>query len=395
MGYIPKPMSNLRVLSISLGRRGGFPVYGLEMTRALSKICDIGVLVASGSDNIDEWRRLACPIFETPTYHDRLSAALSFFNIPKFICIKKFIASFRPDVIYYPGLHYWKPVIDHLVPKSAVLAVTIHDPLPHPGERHWFVNSVLSRLETRKPDCYILLNDAQKDRFVENNKISAEKVLVVPHGIFSSYRESLSSLKEIQGCEELIGFEGKYFLFVGRIVKYKGIATLFKAFREAIDRTDKLLVVAGSGNFSGEESAALNQLPSDRVKIFNRWLGDKEIATLTANAFMTVLPYEGATQSGIVPLSAAFGTPSIVSDSGGLKEQVSDGETGFVFASGDTDALSKLLIDASDMSKDRYVKMRECSFQNANENWGWDSIAGKVLRFLNKTIMPSRARSAR
>jgi glycosyltransferase involved in cell wall biosynthesis len=386
MGSMSKSERNLRVLSISLGRRGGFPVYGLEMTKALSKICDIGVLVASGADNIDEWRQLSCPVFETSTYHDGRSAALSFFNVPKFLGIRKFIASFQPDVTYYPGLHSWKPVIDHLTPKSAILAVTVHDPLPHPGERYRLANAVLSRLETRKPDCYVLLNDAQKDCFMKINGIPAERVLVVPHGVFSGYKESLSSLKDIEGFEGLVGFEQKYFLFVGRIVKYKGIATLLKAFGRAAGKTDKLLVIAGSGKFSDEESSALGQLPASRVKIFNRWLSDKEIATLTANAFMTALPYEGATQSGIVPLSAAFGTPSIVSDSGGLKEQISDGETGFVFPSGDTKALYKSLIDASNMPEHRYASMRERSAQYANENWSWDSIAEKLLRFWNTAM---------
>jgi glycosyltransferase involved in cell wall biosynthesis len=382
MEHIPKSVQNLRVLSVSLGRRGGFPVYGVEMTRALSKICDIGVLVASGAENIDEWKRLPCPIFETPTYHDRTSAALSFFNILKFMNIRKFILSFQPDVVYYPGLHSWKPVLDHLIPKSAIIAVTIHDPLPHPGERYSLANTVLSRIEMRKPDCYILLNETQKDDFMKINQISEEKILIIRHGVFSSYKNSLSSLKDIYGFEELVGLERKYFLFIGRIVKYKGITTLLRAFGSAIDLTDKFLVVAGSGKFSDDEIAELRNLPVDRVKVFNRWLNDGEIATLTANAFMTVLPYEGATQSGIIPLSAAFGTPSIASDSGGLKEQILDRETGFIFASGDADALSELLITSSNMPKDRYISMRERSRQYADENWNWDLIAEKLLRFL-------------
>jgi glycosyltransferase involved in cell wall biosynthesis len=383
MAYNPKSGQRLRLLSISLGRRGGFPVYGFEMTRALSKISDVGVIVASGADNIGEWRHLPCPVFETNTYHDRLSAALSFFNILKFRDMQKFIASFQPDVVYYPGLHSWKPILDHLIPKSAILAVTIHDPLTHPGERYRFINAILSRMETRKPDCCILLNEAQKDSFAKINSIPQENILIVPHGVFSSYRESLSSLKDIPGLEGLVGLEQKYFLFIGRLVKYKGMATLFRAFRSVAGRIrDKLLVIAGSGGFSDDELAELNQLPGDRVKIFNRWLNDKEIATLTANAFMTVLPYEGATQSGIIPLSAAFGTPSIASDSGGLKEQISDGKTGFIFASGDTDALARLLVEASNMPSARYASMRACSRQIADERWNWNSIAEKLLLFL-------------
>jgi glycosyltransferase involved in cell wall biosynthesis len=345
-------------------------------------MCEVGALVAANAENINDWRSLPCPVFETPTYHDRLSAALSFLNIPRFMSIRKFILSFQADVVYYPGLHSWKPILDHLIPKTALIAVTMHDPFQHPGERYRLINSALSRIETRKPDRYILLNESQKGDFIKIKGISPENVLVIRHGIFSSYKNSYSSLASIPEFSELVGFEHKYFLFIGRIVKYKGIATLLKAFRRAIKKTDKLLVLAGSGKFSDDELQELRNLPADRVKIFNRWLSNSEIAALTAGAFMTVLPYEGATQSGIVPLSAAFGTPSIVSDSGGLKEQILDRETGFIFPSGDTDTLSELLIGSSKMREDRYASMREYSKQYANENWNWDLIAEKLIRFL-------------
>jgi glycosyltransferase involved in cell wall biosynthesis len=351
------------------------------MTRSLAKICDVSVLVASGSDNIGEWRKLSCPMMEVATYHSNLSGILSFCNIPKFMSIKKFIDARNPDIVYYPGSHYWKPVLDVLIPSKTLIVMTRHDPVTHPGEKS-FLAWIINFFDRRRPDAYIILNESQKEEFVKERGIQEDRVKVIPHGIFSSYAKSLSTLDNFPEFRILAGHEGRYFLFIGRIVKYKGILTLINAFISIFGKTDRALVIAGSGNFSDDEIAALGKIPPGRVFVFNRWLEDSEIATLTKYAYMTILPYEGATQSGVIPASAAFGTPSIASDSGGLKEQISDGETGFIFPAGNEKSLAEAMLNAHHMRQDEYMRMRERSLGYATENWSWDALAGELLSFM-------------
>ena len=95
------------------------------------------------------------------------------------------------------------------------------------------------------------------------------------------------------------------------------------------------LVIAGSGEFSPAEKELLDSIArrSD-VHVVNRWLSDAEISSLVAAARFVVLPYNSATQSGVIPLASAFGTPAIASDTGGLAEQVVDGETGHAVLGG-------------------------------------------------------------
>jgi glycosyltransferase involved in cell wall biosynthesis len=324
---------------------------------------------------------------EVSTYHNNLSGALSFFNIPKFISIKKYITSWKPDAVYYPGGHYWKPVIDCLLPRSIPVAMTIHDPVTHPGESSLFAK-IISFIETRKPDAYILLNESQKNSFIRSNNLSPDKVAVIPHGIFSSYKNSLSALSDFPDFQSLSEKRDNYFLFIGRIVKYKGIKTLLNAFRNILNQTSGVLVIAGSGNFSEDEKNELTHIPENRIKVFNRWLSDSEIASLTANARMTVLPYEGATQSGIIPMSAAFGTPSIASDSGGLSEQISDGKTGFIFPTGDVRELANCLVKLEKLNQEEYLKMRREVLCYANDNWDWNILAEKLAKFLKKIVKP-------
>jgi glycosyltransferase involved in cell wall biosynthesis len=100
---------------------------------------------------------------------------------------------------------------------------------------------------------------------------------------------------------------------------------------------------------------------------------------------MTVLPYEGATQSGIIPMSAAFGTPSIASDSGGLVEQIVNGKTGFIFHAGSVEELANHLVNSANLTEEEYLKMRRETVSHANENWDWDVLAERLAMFLKKT----------
>jgi glycosyltransferase involved in cell wall biosynthesis len=371
-------------MSVSLGRKGSIPLYGLEMTKALAKICDVSVLVASGAYNIEKWRNIECPTMEIPTFHNGLTGFLSFFNIRKFMKIKRFITSQKPDIIYYVGTHYWKPVIDLLVPSDVRVVMTVHDPVIHRGE-NYLARRIATAFERRKPDAYILLNESQKGGFISARGIPEHRVAVIPHGIFLSYRELPTKLENFPDFVPLTENAGKYFLFIGRIAKYKGIITLLKTFQKLPDETGRLLVIAGSGNFSKDEKNEISKIPGGSLRIFNRWLEDAEMSALAANAYMTILPYEGATQSGVIPLSAAFGTPSIASDSGGLSEQIVDGETGFIFRAGNISELRNAIIKASEMPEEAYRNMRNASLRYAMENWDWNILAARLASFLERT----------
>ena len=52
-------------------------------------------------------------------------------------------------------------------------------------------------------------------------------------------------------------------------------------------------------------------------------------------ADVLVLPYRYIYQSGVLFLSYSFGLPILASDLDALKDQIIEGETGFVFRSGD------------------------------------------------------------
>ena len=116
-----------------------------------------------------------------------------------------------------------------------------------------------------------------------------------------------------------------------------------KAFAEVQKQYPNVhLTVAGSGDFSEyeEEYAKLKN-----ATVMNKYITDEEIAYLFSKPnTVVVMPYLDATQSGITGMAYNYDTPVIVTDTGGLREQLFDGEVGVFVKPGDADDLKEKMI---------------------------------------------------
>jgi alpha-maltose-1-phosphate synthase len=376
----------LRILVVSLGRRGGVPEYGWLMTKALSRHADVGVIYSAFAENRDKWEALDCPQLAVRTISGLTSLALSFFAFGRFAAIRRFAREFRPDVVYYPGGHVWKPLLDLLLPRSAVTVVTVHDPHLHAGE-----DSLLWRLldwsNRLRASGFVLLNQSQHADFVARFGLDPSRVAVIPHGLFDDYLPSSGigpDVTAIAGVNETD--VGRYLLFAGRIRRYKGLDTLLTAYAALATRDAGTLVIAGSGELTEAENGQLRDLRGRPVHLVNRWLSDPEIAALVSAARFVILPYRSATQSGVVPMASALGIPAIASATGGLVEQVVDGSTGLLFPPEDAAALQALLARAYAMGDAEYGRMSTQCREHALANWAWDGLSSQLARFCESLL---------
>ena len=139
-------------------------------------------------------------------------------------------------------------------------------------------------------------------------------------------------------------------VYVGRLRRYKGIDLVMRAVaRLRSEGVDVRLLVVGQGD-DGErlERVARELALGDRVT-FSGFVSEEEKVRILQSAWINVYPSpkEGW---GITNVEAAgCGTPSVASDSPGLRESVLDGQTGFLVTHDDvgawTDALRRLLED--------------------------------------------------
>ena len=111
---------------------------------------------------------------------------------------------------------------------------------------------------------------------------------------------------------------------VGHIRGYKGLGVLDRAWDEvARRRPTARLVVAGEPVGRAGRELARSATRSQRVTVISRYLEDAELRWVLANARVVVLPYTDASQSGVLPLALRLAEQVVVSDAGGLGEQLS------------------------------------------------------------------------
>ena len=133
-------------------------------------------------------------------------------------------------------------------------------------------------------------------------------------------------------------------VFLGRLQKYKRVDLVLRAAARLTDRGTPLnVVVAGKGRArKGLERLAAGLGMGDRVR-FAGFVPEDEKRELLSRSWVHALasPKEGW---GIASVEAsACGTPTVASDSPGLRETVRHGETGLLVPHGDVDALAAAL----------------------------------------------------
>jgi glycosyltransferase involved in cell wall biosynthesis len=131
---------------------------------------------------------------------------------------------------------------------------------------------------------------------------------------------------------------------VGRLHVDKGHRVLIRALPRIIARHPRVHVVfAGNG---GETEALRQEATAAGVERHITFLGfRRDIAQVTAALTISVLPTVGTDSSPTVLKEAlCLGVAVVAADTGGVKEVIDDGETGYVVARHDHDGLGEALI---------------------------------------------------
>jgi glycosyltransferase involved in cell wall biosynthesis len=139
------------------------------------------------------------------------------------------------------------------------------------------------------------------------------------------------------------------FLYLGRLKRYKGVETALRALAIARRRrSDLRLDVVGSGDDRARLESLAGRLGIGEVVRFHGRVSEGEklrfLRTAWANVFPS--PKEGWGITNVE--AAACGTPSLASDSPGLRDSVRHGETGFLVPHGDAAALAERYLALAD-----------------------------------------------
>lgn len=314
------------------------PIFTLNFAKALSNLgVNTHVVIPSSMDNIQDWLELRGKVsvhtINLYNYH-RIPS-----RIGKAIALAKFsITDGRKiaeenggefDLTFYTFFHSLNTVVGNAVASNRHV-LFLHDPKMHSGETERRRKQLSS--QAKQMDDLIVLSRSFIPYTEHTFKIEQDHVHYMPHCL---YRPIVSREKCLSRIHDA---EGINFLFFGRIEKYKGIDTLLRAYGILEAKyPNSRLTIAGAGDFSPYEGE-FSKLSS--CKLINRYIGEGEIDKFfSMDNCVLVVPYDDATQSGVIALALSYGVPVISSNLDGLKEQLDDGQIGAFFNPGDVDEL--------------------------------------------------------
>ncbi len=172
-------------------------------------------------------------------------------------------------------------------------------------------------------------------------------------------------------------FEPPRFVYIGRLKRYKGVDLLLRALALARrERPDLELEIAGSGDDRPRLERLAVELGLGTAARFLGFVDEATKLALLRRAVANVFPSPKEGWGITVMEAAACGTPSLASNSPGLRDSVRDGLTGLLVPHGDPEALATAMVR---LASDRgLVDRLGAAARDHALTHGWDTAADHV-----------------
>ena len=220
-----------------------------------------------------------------------------------------------------------------------------------------------------------------------------DKINVIPNGVnlqlFSNVNVDYDFRRQYAMDNE------KIILYVGRLVYEKGIQNLIAAMPKILDRYhDSKLIICGRGGMIDELREQVKYLGIDNKVYFAGYCDSKKMQKMYKCADVAVFPstYE---PFGIVAIESMLsGTPTIVSDVGGLNEIVEHGVPGMKSYAGNANSLADSVL-ALLFDPKLCANISQNAIKKVKENYNWAKITDNTYYVyqlaIGKTVQEKEA----
>lgn len=258
--------------------------------------------------------------------------------------VAKYIRRINPDFLILQWMHpYFAPcyyMLAKLVKNIKILYIC-HNVFPH---ERFPADKWLTTIALKQADYYIThSNSDAKDlkSIIPNPKMS-----VTVHPAYNFFKRKNMSKQEAREILTLLPSE-KVILFFGLVREYKGLKHLLNAMVILKEKLQIKLLIAG--DFAGKRESYDELIMSNRIEknvnITDGHISISEVEKFFAACDLVVLPYESATQSGVIQVAYSFEKPVLATRVGGLPDVVFDGETGYVVEPQNPAKIAEAVID--------------------------------------------------
>ena len=253
--------------------------------------------------------------------------------------------------------------------------------------RDSLLNRLTLRTQYQLSDHIFVHTQKMKTELLQDFGVRERAVTIIPFGINNSLPDT--DLTPALAKQKLgIGNSEKAILFLGRMRPYKGLEYLLSAFRLLKSRhADYRLIIAGDEKKGSEDymdkirQTIRDEFDPEEIILKIQFIPDEEMELYLKAADVLVLPYKEIFQSGVLFLGYSFGLPVVATDVGSFREEIVEGETGFLCRSADPSDLAETLevYFESDLYKELPRRRSEIR-SYARERYSWDSVGDLTLR---------------
>lgn len=240
-----------------------------------------------------------------------------------------------------------------------------------------WLNRLTLRVQYRLAHHIFVHTASMKTELIQDFGIHDRVVSVIPFGINNAVPNTILTSS---GARRLLGIgdDEKTILFFGNIRPYKGLEYLVDAFsRLAREGSRYRLIIAGS-TLAGCEpyldkiQRMIDKTISGQIIQKIQFIPDDEIEIYFKAADVLALPYTHVFQSGVLFLAYNFGLPVIGTDVGSVREDIVEGDTGFLCRPSDSVDLARTIEKyfRSDLFESLGSRRRDIrDYANARNSW--------------------------
>ena len=216
--------------------------------------------------------------------------------------------------------------------------------------------------------CDVILTLSERGRSILWARYGrTESIVFTPHPPYDGvYPNSISR----SAAKKRLRIPGptRVYLFLGRLMPYKGLEELIGVFREWKPKVPTRLIIAGAPRTPGF-GATLERLANHdkRIELRPEFISNENIALLTSAADYGVLPYRRILHSGTAMLFFTLGCPIIVPKLGWFPEIFRIHKVGLLY-DGDQNALHEVLERSLDIDRESFND----GIRSLNVKWSLD-----------------------
>jgi len=174
-------------------------------------------------------------------------------------------------------------------------------------------------------------------------------------------------------------------LYVGRLKKYKAVQDAIKSLKIiSRDFPNARLSVVGRGDYKDQLMSLSKRLGLEKNVIFHGYINKEKKIKLLQEAHLLVMPsYKEGWATPVIEANAC-GTPAVATDAAGVRETIRQGETGFIYPTGDYRKMAEYIaILLEDHSLRR--KMSNNALMWAR-NFDWYRVENKFVSICKKLM---------